>query len=113
MPAQWPVWYDNNAAWKITDTTNAQIASSYPNDSSSLLASGYEQGSDTLKGAANIATFKVGNGNATIAGTDINFRAWTKVDWLVVTNAIYQGPAEAVSAAQLAAHASFAQVSAR
>lgn len=107
MPAQWPVWYDNNPAWQITDTTNAQIASSYPNDSSTLLASGYEQGSDALKGAANIATFTVGNGKATIAGTDLNFRAWTKVDWLVITNMIYQGPAKPVSATQLATHPSF------
>jgi hypothetical protein len=113
MPAQWPTWYDNNAAWQITDTTNAQIASSYPSDSSSLLASGYEQGSDALKGAANIATFKVGSGYATVAGTDLNFRAWTKVDWLVVANMIYQGPSTPVTGAQLAAHASYASLSAR
>ncbi|GIH18496.1 M14 family zinc carboxypeptidase [Rugosimonospora africana] len=110
MPANWPVWYDNNPAWKITDTTNAQIASSYPDDSSTLLASGYEQGSDALKGASNIATFRVGNGQATIAGTDLNFRAWTKVDWLVIANMIYQGPAKAVSAAQMTARPSYAQL---
>lgn len=113
MPAQWPTWYNNNPAWQITDTTNAQVASSYPNDSSSLLASGYEQGSDALKGAANIATFKAGNGEATIAGTDLNFRAWTNVDWLVIANMIYQGPSKAVTGAQMAAHAPFSQLSAR
>ncbi|WP_345635082.1 M14 family zinc carboxypeptidase [Rugosimonospora acidiphila] len=112
MPQQWPVWYDNNPAWKITDTTNAQVASSYPNDSSTLLASGYESGSDALKGASNIATFKVGNGQATIAGTDLNFRAWTKVDWLVVANMIYQGPSKPVSATQMVSQPSFATLSA-
>jgi len=116
MPTQRPVWHDDNAAWHVTDTTNAQIASSYPNDSPSLLASGYEHGSDTLKERANIVTFNAGNSYATIAGTDINFRVWTKVDWLVIANAMYamyQGPAKAVDAARLAAHTSFAQLSAR
>jgi hypothetical protein len=64
-------------------------------------------------GATNIATFKAGNGYATIAGTDINFRAWTKVDWLVIANMIYQGPSKSVSGTQMAAHASFAQLPAR
>ena len=87
-------WHDTRA--------NAQIASSYPDDSSSLLASAYEQGADKLKGAANIVTFKVGDGEAAIAGTDLNFRAWTKVDWLVIANMIYQGPSTPVSASEMA-----------
>ena len=53
------------------------------------------------------------HGYATIAGTDLNLRAWTKVDWLVIANMIYQGPSKAVSGPQLAAHASFAQLPAR
>ena len=97
MPADWPTWYDNDPAWKLTDASNAQVASSYPTDSASLLASGYESGSDALKGAANIVTFKVGNGHATIGGTDLNFRAWTQVDWLVIANMIYQGPSTPVT----------------
>lgn len=28
MPAQWPVWFDGNAAYQVTDTSHAQVASS-------------------------------------------------------------------------------------
>lgn len=101
MPASWPVWYYNSPAYEVTDDT-ATVASSYPTDGE-LLASGYAHGEDALHGLANIVTVEVGDGVATVAGADITFRSWPRVTWTVVTNAVFNGPATAVAADDVAA----------
>ncbi len=100
MPAQWPVWFNNDPAFRLTGP--GRVAASYP-VGDDLLVSGYALGSGTLSGAANVATFDVGEGQATIAGGHITFRTWPRAAWTVVTNAIYNGAGTPVSAAGLAA----------
>ncbi len=100
MPSQWPVWFDDNAAYQVTDTSHAQIGSSYPT-SGDLLATGYALGADNLHGLANVVTFSEGSGSVTLTGTDINFRSWTRSTYTVLTNAMYQGGQREVSAGQL------------
>ncbi|WP_426247327.1 M14 family zinc carboxypeptidase [Nocardioides sp. LHG3406-4] len=99
MPASWPVWFNNDPAFRLTGP--GEVAASYP-AGDDLLASGYALGSGTLAGAANVATFDVGEGQATIAGGHITFRTWPRAAWTVVTNAIYNGAGTPVSAAELA-----------
>jgi hypothetical protein len=94
MPKNWPVWFNNDAAYRIKG--EADIASTYPDGD--LLASGYADGTEALGGLANIASFEVGKGHATIAASEITFRSWPRATWPIVMNSIYQGPSEPVSA---------------
>ncbi|MBB2985992.1 M14 family zinc carboxypeptidase [Terracoccus luteus] len=98
MPSSWPVWFNNDPAFTVTG--DAQVASRYP-DQDDLLVSGYARGSEAIGGAANIATFTVGKGQATIAGGHITFRTWPRAAWTVVTNAVYNGAATPVTARQM------------
>ncbi|MGK5739340.1 M14 family zinc carboxypeptidase [Micromonospora sp. URMC 103] len=99
MPESWPTWFNNDAAFKVTG--DAQVAATYPKEED-LLVSGYAHGTSAIGGATNIATFDVGKGEATIAGGHITFRTWPRASWTVVTNAMYNGAGEDVTAGQLA-----------
>ncbi|WP_167402616.1 M14 family zinc carboxypeptidase [Micromonospora viridifaciens] len=98
MPESWPTWFNNDAAFKVTG--DAHVASTYPREDN-LLVSGYADGASAIGGAANIATFDVGKGEATIAGGHITFRTWPRAAWTVVTNAMYNGAGQDVTAEQL------------
>jgi hypothetical protein len=98
MPSEWSTWFDSDRAFRVTDYSHAQVATSYPTEGGSLLSAGNEQGADNLRGAADVISFDVGRGHATIAGSEITFRSWPRVAWTMVANAIYQGPSKAVSA---------------
>ncbi len=100
MPETWPVWNYNSPAYEVTDDS-ADVASSYPAEGE-LLASGYAHGQEALHGLANVVTTDVGEGAATVAGGDITFRSWPRAMWPIVTNALYNGPANAVAADDVA-----------
>jgi hypothetical protein len=91
MPKQWPVWFNRDAAYRITG--EATVASGYPGDGD-LLASGYAHGTEALHGLANVVAFEVGKGHVTLAGSEITFRSWPRVTWPIVINSIYHGPSE-------------------
>ncbi|GAB2934642.1 hypothetical protein GCM10027280_23130 [Micromonospora polyrhachis] len=96
MPAQWPVWFYNNAAYQVTGT-GARVAASYPTRGE-LLASGYAHGQQALAGLANVVSFDVGQGQVTIAGGEITFRSWPRAAFPVLYNSIYHGPAQPADA---------------
>jgi hypothetical protein len=48
-----------------------------------------------------VVSFDVGEGSATIAGSQITFRSWPRALWPIVTNAIYHGPSTPVRAGQM------------
>ncbi|RFS86924.1 hypothetical protein D0T12_01240 [Actinomadura spongiicola] len=91
MPKSGAVWFNRDAAYKVTG--DARVASRYPGDGD-LLVSGYAQGTATLHGLANVVSFEVGKGHATIAGSEITFRSWPRQTWPIVVNSIYQGPSK-------------------
>jgi Zinc carboxypeptidase len=93
MPRSWPVWYDNDPAFELTGA--GAVASTYPRGND-LLVSGYASGSGALANATNVATFDVGEGEATVVGSQITFRTWPRATWTVVTNALYNGAGEEV-----------------
>ncbi|WP_046767830.1 M14 family zinc carboxypeptidase [Jiangella alkaliphila] len=102
MPANWPVWYYNSPAYRVTAGSGATVGATYPT-SGELLASGYAHGQAALSGLANVVTVPVGAGEATVASADITFRSWPRAAWTIVSNALYNGPGTAVPAAELAA----------
>ncbi|WP_395109707.1 M14 family zinc carboxypeptidase [Actinomadura sp. SCN-SB] len=91
MPEKWPVWFNQDAAYRVTG--EATVASTYPGDGD-LLASGYAHGTEALGGLANVVSFDVGKGHATLAGSEITFRSWPRVTWPIVINSIYHGPSK-------------------
>jgi hypothetical protein len=99
MRSSWPVWFGNDAAYRIQG--EADIASTYPREDD-LLASGYAHGAEALGGLANIATFDVGKGHATIAASEITFRSWPRATWPIIINSIYQGPSMPMRSDRLA-----------
>jgi hypothetical protein len=99
MPASWPVWYDDDPAFRLTG--DGDVAASYPDDAD-LLVSGYARGDEALSGAANVATFGVGKGSATVIGGEVAFRTWPRAAWTLVTNALYNNAGTTVSAQQMA-----------
>lgn len=101
MPAEWSTWFDSDRAFRVLDYSHATVATSYPTEGGSLLSAGYEQGADSLRGAADVISFDVGRGHATIAGSEITFRSWPRIAWTIMANAIYQGPSKPVSAQQM------------
>ncbi|WP_196807596.1 M14 family zinc carboxypeptidase [Candidatus Solirubrobacter pratensis] len=101
MPAEWVTWFDSDRAWNVSDP-KARIAGAYPG-TGNLLASGYEQGADQLRGKADIVELDVDKGHVTLSGSEITFRSWPRALWTVVANAIYQGPSTAVTAAEMKA----------
>jgi Zinc carboxypeptidase len=96
MPAEWNTWFDNDAAFRVLDASQATAATTYPNDGP-VLGSGYAAGADALRGLSDVVTFDVGEGHVAIAGTDLNFRTWPRAALTVVANAIYHGPSEPVA----------------
>jgi hypothetical protein len=96
MPSEWTTWSDGDTGWRITDTAVGKAGSTYPNDAAPLLGSGYAANADALRGAADVATFEVGQGHVVISATDLNFRTWPRVAWTVIANAIYHGPSTEV-----------------
>jgi hypothetical protein len=97
MPEEWNTWFDNDAAFRVLDASQAAAGTTYPDDGDPLLGSGYAAGADALRGLADVVTFDVGQGHVAIAGTDLNFRTWPRVAWTVVANSIYHGPSERVT----------------
>lgn len=100
MPDEWATYFKNDRAFTVLDD-DAQIAAAYPG-TGAMLASGYEEGASQLRGKADVVSFDVGEGSATIAGSQITFRSWPRALWPIVANAIYQGPSTAVSADRMA-----------
>ena len=67
-----------------------------------MVASGWLLGGDLLRNQANVVAFTVGEGSVVTFGSQIAFRAQTRATFKLLFNAIFQGPAETVSVAQLA-----------
>ena len=103
MPERWPVFFRFDQAYRLTPSFEivAETVSRYP-DEVDMVASGWLLGDDLLRNQANVVAFTVGKGSVVTLGSQIAFRAQTRGTFKLLFNAIFQGPAEAVSAAELA-----------
>ena len=104
MPAEWPVFFRLDQAYRLTPSFDvaAEVVSRYP-DEADLTASGWLLGGELLRNQANVVSFAVGRGRAVIMGSQIAFRSQTRATFKLLFNAILHGPAEPVTAAELAA----------
>ena len=103
MPARWPVFFRFDQAYRLTPSFDivAETVSRYP-DEPDMVASGWLLGDELLRNHANAVAFAVGAGSVVTLGSQVAFRTQTRGTFKLLFNAIFQGPATAVSAAELA-----------
>jgi hypothetical protein len=104
MPARWPVFFRFDQAYRLKPSFEiaAQVVARYP-DAGEMVASGWLLGGDLLRDQANVMSFHVGRGSVVALGSQIAFRTQPRATFKLLFNALYQGPATPVSAAELAA----------
>ena len=66
-----------------------------------MVASGWLLGDDLLRNQANVVSSRVGNGTVVTMGSQVAFRTQTRGTFKLLFNAIFHGPAEPVTAADL------------
>ena len=103
MPREWPVFFRFDQAYRLLPSfeTPAEVVSRYP-DADDMVASGWLLGDEFLREQANVVSFEVGEGRAVTMGSQIAFRTQTRATFKLLFNAIFHGPAEPVTAAELA-----------
>ena len=103
MPERWPVFFRFDQAYRLTPSFDivAETVSRYP-DEADMVASGWLLGDELLRNQANVVAFTVGEGSVVTLGSQVAFRTQTRGTFKLLFNAIFQGPAEPVSAAELA-----------
>ena len=104
MPDDWPVFFRFDQAYRLLPSfdVDAEVVSRYPDDDD-MVASGWLLGDEFLRNQANVVAFRVGRGAAVTMGSQIAFRTQTRGTFKLLFNAIFHGPAEPVSASELAA----------
>ena len=103
MPDVWPVFFRFDQAYRLLPSfgTPAEVVSRYPADDD-MVASGWLLGDELLREQANVVSFEVGRGTAVTMGSQVAFRTQTRATFKLLFNAIFHGPAEPVTAAELA-----------
>ncbi|MCY4078250.1 MAG: M14 family metallopeptidase [Acidobacteria bacterium] len=103
MPEEWPVFFRFDQAYRLLPSfeTPAEVVSRYP-DADDMVASGWLLGDEFLREQANVVSFEVGEGRAVTMGSQIAFRTQTRATFKLLFNAIFHGPAEPVTAPELA-----------
>ena len=104
MPDDWPVFFRFDQAYRLLPSFDieTEVVSRYPDDDD-MVASGWLLGDEFLRNQANVVAFRVGRGTAVTMGSQVAFRTQTRGTFKLLFNAIFQGPAEPVSADELAA----------
>ena len=103
MPESWPVFFRFDQAYQLLPSFDipAAVVSRYPDDDD-MVASGWLLGDEFLRARANVVAFEVGRGTAVTMGSQIAFRTQTRATFKLLFNAIFHGPAEPVTAEELA-----------
>ena len=99
----WPVFFRFDQAYRLLPSfeTLAEVVSRYPDDDD-MVASGWLLGDELLREQANVVSFDVGRGTAVTMGSQVAFRTQTRATFKLLFNAIFHGPAEPVTATELA-----------
>jgi len=103
MPEHWPVFFDSNQAYRLRPgfDVDAQVVARYPSKGP-VLESGWLLGESLLLDQANVVVFHVGKGTVVTAGSQVDFRTQPRGTFKILFNAMFQGPATKVGAAELA-----------
>ena len=104
MPDDWPVFFRFDQAYRLSPSfdIDSEVVSRYPNDDD-MVASGWLLGDDLLRNQANVVSSQVGDGTVVTMGSQVAFRPQTRGTFKLLFTAIFQGPADPVSAPDLEA----------
>ena len=105
LPSDWVTYFNGDRAWNATG--NAKVVGAYPG-TGNMLASGYEEGAEQLRGKADVVSMDVDQGWVTVVGSQSTFRSWPRSLWPLVSNSVYHGPSKAVTGPELKAAAAAA-----
>ncbi|GHJ39280.1 peptidase [Streptomyces sp. TS71-3] len=99
VPADNPVWFVADDAYKITSTSTypVDVVARYP-DSGDQLKSGWLIGGEHLNGAVNGLSWTIGKGYVVTFGNEIGFRTWNRSEQRMLFNAAYYGPSTKLTA---------------
>jgi len=102
MPAEWPVFFSFDQAYRIRPGfgSTVQVVGRYPAQGE-ILASGWLLGDDLLRDQANVMVFRIGRGTVAALASQVDFRTQPRATFRLLFNAMFQGPAEELSAADL------------
>jgi hypothetical protein len=106
MPESWPVFFAFDQAYRVEPSfdVQARVVSRYP-DEEKQVASGWLLGDELLRDQANAVWFqegRLGKGTVVTLGSQVDFRAETPATFKLLFNAMVQGPATKLTAAELA-----------
>ncbi|MFJ9030408.1 M14 family zinc carboxypeptidase [Streptomyces sp. NPDC102274] len=101
VPANNPVWFVSNDAYKLTSTSTypVDVIAKYP-DSDDQLESGWLIGGEHLNKAVNGLSWTIGKGYVVTFGSEIGFRTWNRSEQRMLFNAAYYGPSTKLTADQ-------------
>ena len=100
LPSDWVTYFNGDRAFNVSG--NAKVVGAYPG-TGNMLASGYEEGAEQLRGKADVVSMNVDQGWVTVVGSQSTWRSWPRSLWPLVSNTVYHGPSEAVSGPELKA----------
>jgi hypothetical protein len=102
MPAEWPIFFEHDQAYRLRPAfgMKAEVAARYPKGGP-IRESGWLLGEDFLRDQLNVVSFEVGRGKVVTLGSQVDFRTQPRATFKLLFNAIFQGPATRVSAAEL------------
>ncbi len=103
MPARWPVFFRHDQAYRLKPSFDVRtdVVSKYP-DEEDLVASGWLLGGELLRDQANTIAFELGRGSVVALGSQVEFRTQTPATFKLLFNALVQGPADELTASELA-----------
>jgi hypothetical protein len=102
MPEAWPIFFESDQAYRLRPGfgVDAEIVARYPKQGE-ILKSGWLLGEDLLRDQANVMAFRVGKGYVVAAASQIDFRTQPRATFKLLFNAMFHGPSQKVTAAQL------------
>jgi hypothetical protein len=103
MPAQWPVFFESDQAYRLKPgfAIQSEVVARYPSRGP-ILQSGWLLGEDLLRDQANVVAFRVGRGYVVTLGSQVDYRTQPRATFKLLFNAMFHGPSTRVSASELA-----------
>jgi hypothetical protein len=103
MPAQWPVFFESDQAYRLKPgfEIQSEVVARYPSRGP-ILQSGWLLGEDLLRDQANVVAFRVGRGYVVTLGSQVDYRTQPRATFKLLFNAMFHGPSTRVLASELA-----------
>ncbi len=85
------VWCESTLFYDVVPDSKSVVVASYPNDTETLLQSGYIAGESWMKGKAAIVDAPLGAGNIVMIAPNVVYRAQTSGTYMFLWNSLIEG----------------------